>query len=155
MGRYVHTLPSEMIRLANEQQMPIITIPVDVSFVHLLTVLFESKFKEAQTAEEALLEQIYQLGEVGELQTFLQSLATLTNGNVVIEDENNRLLAYANQKSFSERRTFTLFSEPKRNSSRSQTTMRLVFHTYSVLFELQPSQDKLLRTILKKNHRLF
>ncbi|MBM7837127.1 DNA-binding PucR family transcriptional regulator [Alkalihalobacillus xiaoxiensis] len=149
MGRYVHELPEEMMRLANEENMPIMTIPVNVSFVHLLTVLFESKFKEAQTEEETLLEQIYHLGEVGDLHVFVQELAEMTSGNIVIEDKHNRLLAYANQKPFSERRTFTLFSEPKRNSSRSQTTMRIMFNQYSVVLEL-PQQDKLWRAVLQK-----
>lgn len=154
IGRYVHSLPEEMIELANKYHMPIITIPVDVSFVHLLTTLFEKKFREGHALETELLDQVYKLGESKHLDSFLEQLSVLTRENAYIENQDQQLLAWANETKTMERRSFTLFAQPDA-SHEDQHTFRLRFmeleegDSLTVVIGLS-AQEQIWRTVLHK-----
>ncbi|BAD63118.1 conserved hypothetical protein [Shouchella clausii KSM-K16] len=156
IGRYVHTLPETMLRLADEHNMPIIAIPVEVSFVGLLTILFETKFKEAQSVEAQLLEAVYKLGEARGLHHFLEGLGELTGENVLLESEEKQLIAYANNRVTAERQSFIFFSQPAKQTRFDKRQVRLVFKKAeaglrcSVVIGVPHEKEHVWTSVLKK-----
>ncbi|WP_179298542.1 PucR family transcriptional regulator [Evansella halocellulosilytica] len=114
VGRYVEELPQEMYDLANEYHMPIIALNVEVSFVNILTTLFEKIYEEKkayQTNQFQLLNKLLNT-EVNSLKGFLSGLSSLTGGNVYLESIDHRLLATAKKVPNQKRKSFNLLSLP-------------------------------------------
>lgn len=99
VGRYFQQIPPEMIRLADELDFPIITLPFEVPFVEVTRAIHERILSE----QYALLQQSLHIHKVltqlvlgGKgLDALAESLATLLIRSVTIEDISLRLLAYA------------------------------------------------------------
>ncbi|WP_221564531.1 PucR family transcriptional regulator ligand-binding domain-containing protein [Alkalihalobacillus sp. TS-13] len=114
VGRYVKELPQEMYHLANEHNMPIISLPVDVSFVNILTALFEKIYEEKKAYQHEHFQMMDKLlnNKFHNFQEFLIHLSSITGENVYYEDYKDRLLAYANKKVDKRRKSFKLLSLP-------------------------------------------
>ncbi|SDY99361.1 PucR C-terminal helix-turn-helix domain-containing protein [Evansella caseinilytica] len=135
LGRYVKKLPQEMYDLANEHHMPIIALPLEVSFVNVLTVLFERIYEEKRAYQHEQLRLLKQLvnTSVKNVTHFLTELSTITGENVYLEDENFRLLASAKKQPDIRRKHFHLLSAPQtgleqgeKESSRIASENRIV-----------------------------
>ncbi|MDQ0252797.1 hypothetical protein J2S74_000169 [Evansella vedderi] len=119
LGRYVNDLPKEMYDLANKHNMPIISIPVEVSFVNVLTALFEKIYEEKKAYRQEQLQLMNQLinTEVKSLQDFVIELSSITGDNVYFESGDNRLLVYAKKERDKKRRIFSFLSKPEELTS--------------------------------------
>lgn len=115
VGRYVQELPQEMYELANKHGMPIITLPVDVSFVSVLTVLFERIYEEKKAHQHEQLQLMSQLMNTGakSLKDFLKELSSITGKNVYYESHDYRLLTFAKKEGDKRRKNFDLLSHPQ------------------------------------------
>lgn len=116
VGRYVEQLPEEMFSLANEHDFPLITIPLDLSFVDILSVLYAHLYHE-QSEKENQWEQLFQSfmeKELHSVQHFIDEMHQLTHANVYLEDAERRLLATADQAKDRLREDFTLLSQENR-----------------------------------------
>lgn len=116
VGRYVEQLPEEMYTLANEHHFPLITIPLDLSFVDILSVLYAHLYQE-QSEEEDKWEQLFQefmTKDMESIQHFLEEMYQLTHANVYLEDAKGRLLCTAAKTKDRLREDFTLLSQAKR-----------------------------------------
>ncbi len=99
VGRYFHQIPPDMIRLADELDFPIITVPFEVPYVEVTRAIHERILSE----QYALVQQSLHIHKVltqlvleGKgLDALADTLATLLSRSVTIEDASLRLLAYA------------------------------------------------------------
>lgn len=115
VGRYVKELLQEMYDLANKHDMPIIVLPVDVSFVNVLTVIFERIYEEKKAYQHEQLQLMNQLvnKEVKSLKDFLIELSSITGENVYYESDDYRLLTFAKKERDKRRKNFDLLSHPQ------------------------------------------
>jgi purine catabolism regulator len=99
VGRYFHQIPPEMIRLADELDFPLITVPFEVPYVEVTRAIHERILSE----QYVLLQQSLHIHKVltqlvleGKgLDDLAESLVTLLSRSVTIEDPSLRLLAHA------------------------------------------------------------
>lgn len=125
VGRYVKELPDEMFELADKRDFPLISIPLDISFVDILSVLYEHLYQEQSDKEdkEAKWNQLFQefmSKNIETTQSFVNEISLLTHANVYVEDKNGRLLCAALNRPDSLRKTFTLFSPASRKEPLTQ-----------------------------------
>lgn len=114
LGRYVNDLPHEMYDLANKHDMPIIAIPVDVSYVNVLNALFEKIYEEKRSHRHEQLQLMNKLinTEVNSLKDFMKELSSISGENVYYETADNRLLVYAKKEKDRRRKNFSILSKP-------------------------------------------
>jgi purine catabolism regulator len=115
VGRYVRELPQEMYELADKHDMPIIALPIDVSFVNVLTVLFERIYEEKKAYQHEQLQLMNQLVNTGvkSLKDFLIELSSITGENVYYESDDHRLLTFVKKEGDKRRKNFDLLSHPQ------------------------------------------
>ncbi|MFS8631258.1 MAG: PucR family transcriptional regulator ligand-binding domain-containing protein, partial [Bacillales bacterium] len=111
VGRFIERLPQEMCDLANAHDMPIISLPLDMPFVQVLSALFETIHLE----RDEHIKRISALmnSEYTSLNCLLGEISAITGENVYYEDHKHRLLAFANKKTDRKRDCFHLLSLPK------------------------------------------
>ncbi|NLE77193.1 MAG: hypothetical protein GX605_10650 [Chloroflexi bacterium] len=117
IGRYFHTIPEPMIRLANEMDFPIITLPWEVPFVDVTRAIHEQILSQQYALVERSLyihKVLTELVLQGKgLTDLVQALAAILGLSVTIEDPTLHLLAHASagpedemrQRSIAEGRT--------------------------------------------------
>ncbi|WP_408008465.1 PucR family transcriptional regulator [Pseudalkalibacillus sp. A8] len=115
VGRYVKELPKEMYDLANKHDMPIIALPLNVSFVNVLTVLFEKIYEEKKTSQIEQLQLMNKLvnTEVKSLNDFLVELSSITKDNVYFESCDFRLISFSKKEKDKRRKNFSFLSLPQ------------------------------------------
>ncbi len=99
VGRYFHKIPPDMIRQADELDFPIITVPFEVPYVEVTRAIHERILNEQYVLLQKSLhihKVLTQLVLEGKgLDALAESLATLLNRSVTIEDPSLRVLAHA------------------------------------------------------------
>lgn len=116
LGRFIDLLPEPMLRIAEDCRFPIITIPKEISYISILTPLYERLYEEKKERMEEV-DNPFRAFIDGKYQTLDEALDTLqeiVGGSVYIEDEEGLLLYVA--KGFKPdgwRRSPRLFSVPE------------------------------------------
>lgn len=147
LGRFVENLPDAMIALADEHSFPIIIIPKDISYINVLTPLYERLYEEKQV-EIDKTHNPFQEFEVTDFPTVshaIEYLSNLVDSSIYIEDFEGRLL-YSSTEFHPDkwRKSNVLFSKPS-YALYAQTLeqWRVDFHTAShsqLLLEGQRNQ---------------
>ncbi|TCP29589.1 PucR-like helix-turn-helix protein [Scopulibacillus darangshiensis] len=98
-GRFIKNLPEEMYRLANQNNMPLITVPNDVVYGDILTPLYEELYKErsADLGYYQVLASILDTTDQ-DLNHIVNRLEDYLGNPVYIEDTKTRLLAASQEK---------------------------------------------------------
>lgn len=115
IGRYIQKLPKEIYDLANEHDMPIISLPSDMPFVKILSSLFEKIYSNKEGKEGEYVNKFSALlnEEYTSLRKLLTGISSITGENVYYEDKNHRLIEFTNRKADWKRNSFKLLSLPK------------------------------------------
>ncbi|WP_209123643.1 PucR family transcriptional regulator [Alkalihalobacillus sp. BA299] len=134
VGRYVKELPQEMYDLANKHDMPIITLPLDVSFVNVLTVLFEKIYEEKKTNQIEQLQLMNKLvnTEVKSLNDFLVELSSITKENVYFESRDFRLISFSKTEKDKRRKNFSFLSFPQSTISSVEYKKYMSINDYMI-----------------------
>ncbi|KWW21858.1 hypothetical protein AS888_05050 [Peribacillus simplex] len=94
VGRFVEQLPKEMIELADAHSFPIISIPINVSYINILTPLYEKLYEEKKKVTQDLLNPFHPFikEEYATVSEALESLSDILNSQVYIENCEGGLL---------------------------------------------------------------
>ncbi|NBJ68128.1 MULTISPECIES: PucR family transcriptional regulator [Clostridia] len=115
LGRFITSIPIEIIHLANQHNFPIITIPKDVTYISVLTPLYEKLYLEKQQKTVELQYPLYEFEQsnFSSLPEALNKMAEMVNSPIYIEDLDGRLLySAALVHGDGWRRSISLFSKP-------------------------------------------
>jgi PucR family transcriptional regulator, purine catabolism regulatory protein len=115
LGRFITSIPIEIIHLADQHNFPIVTIPKDVTYISVLTPLYEKLYLEKQQKTVELQHPLYEIEQssFSSLPEALNRIAEIVNSPVYIEDLDGRLLyAAALFHADGWRRSTSLFSKP-------------------------------------------
>jgi PucR family transcriptional regulator, purine catabolism regulatory protein len=115
LGRFITSIPIEIIHLADKHNFPIVTIPKDVTYISVLTPLYEKLYLEKQQKTVELQHPLYEIEQTSfsSLPEALNRIAEIVNSPVYIEDLDGRLLyAAALFHADGWRRSTSLFSKP-------------------------------------------
>lgn len=115
LGRYINSIPDEMIELASKHSFPIITLPKDVSYINVLTPLYENLYEEKQQGKKGTHHPFYEFKKSNFpfLSDAIEKISDIVDSPVYIEDSEGRLLYVS--ESFQPdgwRKSALLFSKP-------------------------------------------
>jgi purine catabolism regulator len=139
IGRYIRQVPSVMVEAAERLDFPIITLPWEVPLVEVTHAIHERILSE----QYALNEQAFHIHKMltqlvlegGGLEALAQTLASLLNRSVTIEDSNMRLLAHASVEIVDEVR--------ERSIAEGRTPSEVIRYLHSLgLFEKLKEEPK-------------
>nr|WP_269135943.1 PucR family transcriptional regulator [Sporosarcina cyprini] len=118
LGRFVDHIPQEMLQIANENDFPIIIIPKSVSYINVLTPLYERLYVEKQQAESVNNPfAAFESKSFSSLATALEEISVIMNSPVYIEDMDGALLYVSNTfLANGWRKSSGLFSKPVHSS---------------------------------------
>ncbi len=141
VGRFIDTLPEEMIAITNQHDFPIITLPKNISYINVLTPLYECLYKEKYFGQGRSENPLSKFGamEIDSVQEALDVLSKMLNGSVYIEDNEGRLLyAAKNFTSDGWRKSAALFSLPtyQRYDEMLEEWTTKFSHTKNILFSI-------------------
>ncbi len=95
IGRYIHTVPEEILTLANKHKFPIITLPWEIRFADVLHVVMEALKKEEarivkqyEKVQQELLNTILNNGNLSDIASYM---AEKLNKPVIITDVRGRI----------------------------------------------------------------
>lgn len=157
IGRFVHNLPDAMIALANEHSFPIIAIPKDISYINVLTPLYErlyeEKLAEVDKSKNPFLE--FERTDFPTVSHAVEYLSQLVDSPIYIEDFEGRLL-YTSNEFYADkwRKTNLLFSKPN-YSLYTQTleAWRVEFHNTShTHLELDGQRNQFILPLISKKN---
>lgn len=115
LGRFVDALPEEMVLLADAHDFPVITIPKQISYINVLTPLYEQLYQEKQLKEEKTRNPFSELEEMNlsTVSDAIERLSEIVGSPVYIEDTEGRLL-YVSEDFQADgwRKSIVLFSKP-------------------------------------------
>ena len=99
LGRFIKQLPKEMLELAEAHSFPIISLPVNVSYINVLTPLYEKLYEEKKKVTQELLNPFHSFieEEYAAVSEAIESLAKILGSQVYIENCEGRLL-YCTEK---------------------------------------------------------
>ncbi|TWT03637.1 PucR family transcriptional regulator [Planomicrobium sp. CPCC 101079] len=115
LGRFVDELPEQIIELANQHAFPVIVIPKDISYINVLTPLYERLYEEKNMAADQLKNPFkeFEATEFTSVLDAIDYLSELGNSPVYIEDIEGRIL-YSSSQFLADkwRKSNLLFSQP-------------------------------------------
>lgn len=115
LGRFINSIPDQMIELANENSFPIISIPKNISYINVLTPLYEKLYLEKQQEEQRYSNPFYEFEKFNFpfLSDAIEKISEILNSPIYIEDLEGRIL-YVSEDFQSDgwRKSATLFSKP-------------------------------------------
>ncbi|WP_188455829.1 PucR family transcriptional regulator [Virgibacillus oceani] len=115
LGRFINSLPDSMIELANKNAFPIISIPKEVSYINILTPLYEKLYEEKQQEQEKSHNPFHEMEHANTkfLSDAIEKISEIVNSSIYIEDTEGRLLYISNNfRPDGWRKSKTLFSKP-------------------------------------------
>lgn len=115
LGRFIEKLPEEMIKIANENAFPIISIPKNISYINVLTPLYEHLYEEKKTKIDQSGNPFneFEQKEFQAVDQAINYLSEMTGSSVYIEDLEGKLLYHsANFQADKWRSSKMLFSDP-------------------------------------------
>ncbi|GBF11206.1 PucR family transcriptional regulator [Tepidibacillus sp. HK-1] len=115
LGRFLNHLPEEMIKLAEKNAFPIISIPKNVSYINVLTPLYEKLYEEKERAKQNSFNPFHDfvIEDYAMVVDAIENLSEILEAQVYIEDCEGQLLY--SSKTFSSdgwRNSNLLFSAP-------------------------------------------
>lgn len=115
LGRFLDYLPEEMIALAEENSFPIISIPKNVSYINVLTPLYENLYEEKRRVKQKFSNPFHDfiVEDYDKVEDEVERLSEILEAQVYIEDCLGQLLYCS--KTFSSdgwRKSNLLFSVP-------------------------------------------
>jgi purine catabolism regulator len=98
-GHYFNEVPTQILNIAEENNIPVITIPYEVRFVDITQAIHERILRDKNN----LTERVFKIHDVLTnlvvegcgLEKFAETLASILNRSVTIEDPNLKILAYS------------------------------------------------------------
>ncbi|WP_257347423.1 PucR family transcriptional regulator [Pseudalkalibacillus decolorationis] len=115
LGRFVKQIPKEMIELADANSFPIISIPKNVSYINVLTPLYEKLYEEKKKVTKDSLNPFHAFikEDYATVSEAIETLSKILESQVYVEDCEGRLL-YCTDKISSDgwRNTKLLLSNP-------------------------------------------
>lgn len=93
LGRFVDSIPIDMIAIANERDFPIIIIPKNVSYINVLTPLYEKLYEEKQLVESVNNPfSEFESKSYASLSEALDEISVIVGSPVYIEDMEGALM---------------------------------------------------------------
>lgn len=116
LGRFIEEIPKNMLKIADENAFPIITIPKDISYINVLTPLYEALYEEKQLEVESVQNPFFEFETMKfkSLSDAIEIIYEIVKSPVYIEDTQGSLL-YVSEEFLPDgwRKSSTLFSEPE------------------------------------------
>lgn len=114
VGRFIERLPYELIELADRHCFPIITIPKEVAYIDLLTMLYGLLHKEGDTPADNHALHSFKDMMFHNIDEALEHLSSILNGGSVYIEDAQGLLLYASGRFFRDpwRKSGMAFSIP-------------------------------------------
>lgn len=116
LGRFIEEIPKNMLKIADENAFPIITIPKDISYINVLTPLYEALYEEKQLEVESVQNPFFEFETMKfkSLSDAIEIIYEIVKSPVYIEDTQGSLL-YVSEELLPDgwRKSSTLFSEPE------------------------------------------
>ncbi|GGA91371.1 PucR family transcriptional regulator [Ornithinibacillus halotolerans] len=156
LGRFIEELPKQVIDMANENDFPIISIPKDVSYIKILTPLYEKIYNEKRKKEDFILNPLLEIGNSNliSIPEILNKMKDIVKSNIYIEDLEGRLL-YASEGFLSDgwRKSTTIFSLPDYPSFREiiQSWTEDFLQTGFSVFKIHGFRNRLLIPLTSQN----
>lgn len=157
IGRFVNELPEEMIRLANEHAFPIIALPKNISYINVLTPLYERLYEEKKMKIDQSANPFseFEQTDFPSVEKALGYLEELTDSAVYIEDMEGKLLYIS--KGFQKdkwRDAVLLFSEPSyEKHQKAMEQWRVEFQTNNYAeFKLEGQRSRYVIPLVSKNN---
>ncbi|KKI91493.1 hypothetical protein WQ54_14615 [Bacillus sp. SA1-12] len=156
LGRFVDQLPKEMIELAEVHSFPIISIPTNVSYINILTPLYEKLYEERKKVAQDSLNPFHAFikEEYATVSDAIESLSKIVDSQVYIEDCEGRLL-YSTEKISSDgwRNSKLLLSKPIHPRYREVTNeWRTEFqHSNHKRVKFSDKRNRLIIPLVSKN----
>ncbi|MEN1969825.1 PucR family transcriptional regulator [Lentibacillus sp. N15] len=155
LGRFVDVIPEEILTLANENAFPIITLPKHISYINVLTPLYERLYKEKQIEEENSHNPFSALEEtnISTVSDAVEKLSQIAGSSVYIEDSEGRLLYVSNDfHADGWRKSTSLFSKPSYLSYHKLLEMwRMEFlEKGHSIFKIQGFRDRLVLPLITR-----
>lgn len=119
IGRFIKKLPDEVIEMAKTNAFPIIILPKDVPYIHILNPLY-AELHQANVKDNPYISQEFEKRSYNTVEQALEDLSELINASVYIEDIEGRLL-YQTDKMLRDgwRNSTLLFSLPSYSDYKS------------------------------------
>lgn len=115
LGRFVEEIPEPMLAVAEKNGFPIITIPKEVSYINVLTPLYEKLYEEKKLDKEQFKNPFleFETKEFSSLSDAIEHIVEIVKSPVYIEDTEGGLL-YVSKDFHPDgwRKTNMLFSKP-------------------------------------------
>ena len=94
LGRFVEEIPEPMLALAEKNGFPIITIPKEISYINVLTPLYERLYEEKQLDKEQFKNPFKEFDrqEFKSLSDAIEDIYEIVKSPVYIEDTEGGLL---------------------------------------------------------------
>lgn len=157
IGRYIHQLPEEIYELADEYSLPVISIPVETSFVKILTDLFEKIYEEKSIGEQRhyqLLSSMFGKDNI-DLNQAMEAISNYTSSPVFLEDAKFRLLAHSEKVVKDDWRTkFILLTREKLTPLHEALKKKIADGATIVFFNEKPLHPRLILPIYHEHHLL-
>ena len=159
LGRFIEEIPKHMLKVANENEFPIITIPKDISYINVLTPLYETLYEEKQLEVECVKNPFlkFETKEFSSLSNAIENIYEIVKSPVYIEDTQGSLL-YVSKYFLSDgwRKSNTLFSKPEYSAypevlDQWRSTFELKTHE---IFKMQGFRDRIVVQLLS-NKKAF
>lgn len=155
LGRFIDTIPEEMVVLANAHAFPIIILPEYVSYINVLTPLYEILYQEKQAAEEQAEQPFSELIDMDPATLFeaIEKISSIVHSPVYIEDSEGSLLYVSEEfRADGWRNSISLFSKPDYPSyTQILESWRMDFleKSYSV-FKIQGFRDRVVLPLITR-----
>lgn len=155
LGRFVNYIPDEMVKLAHEHSFPIITLPKDVSYINVLTPLYEYLYEEKQHGKIDLFNPFHEFEEssFSTLSDAIEKISQIVNSPIYIEDMEGRLLYVSDSfQSDGWRKSSALFSKPNYSSYLKRIEEWQVKFTKKshVIFKMQGFRNRIILPLISK-----
>ncbi|MGM0900532.1 MAG: PucR family transcriptional regulator [Bacillota bacterium] len=94
LGRFVEAIPERMMNLANKHSFPIIVIPKEISYINVLTPLYEKLYEERHLAKESSVHPFCDFEEMDFpfLSDAIDEMERIVRSPIYVEDIEGRLL---------------------------------------------------------------
>ncbi|GKW45304.1 PucR family transcriptional regulator [Planococcus sp. NCCP-2050] len=157
IGRFVNELPEEMIRLADESSFPIIALPKNVSYINVLTPLYERLYEEKKMKIDQSANPFSEFDDTDfpTVKKALNFLEKLTDSPVYIEDMEGKLLYICNGFQPDKwRNSVLLFSEPRYEQyPKVLEQWRIEFQTKKIIeFKMEGQRTRYIIPLVSKNN---
>ncbi|WP_404455372.1 PucR family transcriptional regulator [Virgibacillus necropolis] len=156
LGRFINTIPDEMIELANKHAFPIITLPKNVSYINVLTPLYENLYEEKEKGKKGIHHPFYEFEKSNFpfLSDAIEKISEIADSPVYIEDSEGRLL-YVSESFQSDgwRKSSSLFSKPDYPSfteKLEEWKTEFLNQSYTV-FKMQGFRDRIILPLISKD----